>query len=635
MSDDLSPKVLFDNLQVPVGLGLLRLSTEGRPSWEQSIEIIHAALNGGIRILDTADSYCLDHKDFHYGERLALAAKRSWDGPQDEVHILTKVGLVRPGGKWIPNGSPKHIVKSVEDSLEALATDQIELLQLHVKDSKVPFDETLAALTELLQSGKVRYVGLSNIGPGEVRQANRFFPIASIQCELSISTRKSAQDGMLLMAQDMGIPFLAYRPLGGVAKAEKLSTNRVLSALALRRACTAQEIALAAVIHSSSNVIPLVGATRITSVESALRAASIRLDISDTTAIGIKYSFQPSADGIASVRTTAIPNSIPTLLPNQGPGSDPEVVLLMGIQGAGKSELVEAYVDRGYIRLNRDLRGGKVDDLLEPLQQLLSQGETRIVLDNTYPTRISRAPVVRCAHQAGVPVRCRFLDTPIKEARINIVQRVLARYERLLGPEDFKSLAKQDPNLPPPVALQRWLDTLEHPTLEEGFSAIDLIPFTRRPDHHRQKAILLDVDGTIRKTKSGEIYPRTVDDIEILSNRTEKLRAFVDDGYLLFFVSNQSGIASAKLSDDDVRHCFERTIALLGLPIAEYVYCPHPAFPVGCYCRKPMPGMAVYLKRKYHLDLRQSIMVGDMESDAQFAENVQIPYVSADRFFAE
>lgn len=105
---------LFGRLQVPIGFGLLRLSTKGRPSADEAISLIHTALDHGIRLLDTADSYCLDNKDFHYGVRLARLAIESWQGPREEVRIATKVGLVRPNGKWIPNGAPKHIAKSVE-----------------------------------------------------------------------------------------------------------------------------------------------------------------------------------------------------------------------------------------------------------------------------------------------------------------------------------------------------------------------------------------------------------------------------------------------------------------------------------------------------------------------------------------
>lgn len=625
---------LFGSLQVPLGLGLLRLSTEGRPAHDESIRIIHSALDQGVRILDTADSYCLDNSEFHYGEQLAQQAIESWHGPKQDVRVLTKAGLVRPSGKWLPNGSPKHIVKSVDASLKALGTDRIFLLQLHAKDQRVPFEETLSALAELQKAGKVEHLGLCNVGPAEVRQAMRHFQVAAIQCELSVLARKSATDGTLLLSQDLGIPFLAYRPLGGYAKVEKLEKNRVLVPLSQRHQTTPHEIALAAVLHSAPNVIALVGATKESSLRSSVLATTVRLDISDQTALSIKYSFDADADAAAAVRPAAKPASLPELAPDSGPSDTPEVVLLMGIQGAGKSELVQAYIDRGYARLNRDVIGGKVDDLTSMLQDMLAQGQKRVVLDNTYPTRVSRAGVVRVAHAAGLPVRCRWLDTPIEEARINVVLRVLDRYERLLGPADMKELAKQDPNLPPPIAMQRWADSLEKPDWDEGFSAIDRIPFVRRvPEGYVQKGLLLDVDGTLRTTKSGEIYPRHADDVVLLPNRRETLQRWLDEGYQLFLVSNQSGIASGKLSQADADGAFRRTVELLGLPITEITYCPHPAFPVGCFCRKPMPGLGIYLMRKYKLDLSQSLMVGDMDSDAAFAENLAIRYLDASVFF--
>ena len=296
---------------------------------------------------------------------------------------------------------------------------------------------------------------------------------------------------MVLFAKELGIPFLAHRPLGGYAKVEKLKKNKVL---------------------------------------------------------------------------------VPSLVPDQGPNDSPEVVLLMGIQGAGKTELVQTYVDQGYARLNRDVIGGKVDDLNGHLERLLAEVDKRVVLDNTYPTRISRARVVRIAHQAGVPVRCRFLQTSIKEART--------------------------------------------------------------PVEHTVKGLLLDVDGTLRTTLSGEIYPRHADDVVLLPNRRETLSRWIDDGYSLFFVSNQSGVSLGKLSQADADGAFQRTIDLLGLPVQEVCHCPHPAFPVGCFCRKPMLGQAIYLSRKYKLDMAQLVMVGDMDSDAGFARSISARYVDASVFFA-
>jgi HAD superfamily hydrolase (TIGR01662 family) len=199
----------------------------------------------------------------------------------------------------------------------------------------------------------------------------------------------------------------------------------------------------------------------------------------------------------------------------------------------------------------------------------------------------------------------------------------------------MKELAKVDPNLPPPPAMQKWLDSLEAPDSDEGFSAIDRIPFVRKHDPlHRNKGLLLDVDGTLRITKSGEIYPRSASDVTLLPNRKEVLSRWIEDGYQLFFVSNQSGVASGKLTLMDAQMAFLRTVELLELPVTEIAFCPHPAFPVGCFCRKPMPGLGVYLARKYQLSYEEMIMVGDMDSDRHFADGLGIRYKDASEFFA-
>ena len=164
---------------------------------------------------------------------------------------------------------------------------------------------------------------------------------------------------------------------------------------------------------------------------------------------------------------------------------------------------------------------------------------------------------------------------------------------------------------------------------------MDSIPFVRRQQNdHTGKGLLLDVDGTLRTTRSGEIYPRNADDVALLPNRRETLLHWIDKGYSLFFVSNQSGVSSGKLSQADAESAFQRTSELLGLPVAEMVYCPHPAFPVGCFCRKPLPGLGVYLIRKYKLDSEQLVMVGDMDSDSEFARSIGARYYEANAFFA-
>lgn len=626
---------LLGQLQVPLAFGLLRLSTEDRPEREAAIALIHHALSAGIRVLDTADSYCLNDKELHYGEQLAVDALRSWSGPQDEVKIITKVGLARPKGKWLPAGSARQLRSAVEGSLRAFGAERLFLVQLHAKDSRVPYEETLAALAQLQREGKIEHLGLCNVSPAEIRQAQRHFEVKSVQCELSVMDRAAATSGVVELTRQLGIPFLAYRPLGGYAKVEKLEKNRALAPLVKRHRLPAYELAVAAVLSAAEHVIPLFGARRQISLDSTLRALSIQLDQQDLDALATKISFAPTAEALAAIAPRIIPVDLPKLEPNRDPDKQAEeVVLLMGIQGAGKSELVEAYEAAGYSRLNRDVLGGKLDDLVPELERLLADGARRVVLDNTYPTRISRGPVIDMAHKFRLPVRCRYLATSAADARFNVAMRMFKRYQRILSPDEMKEFTKTDPNLPPPIAMQRWMDSFEPPALDEGFSVVDEIAFVRRADPGLiNKGLLLDVDGTLRKTKSGELYPRTPEDLEILPGRADKLKAWIDQGYLLFLVSNQSGVASNHLTREAAEACFARTIELLGVPVTEVVFCPHSAFPAACFCRKPMPGLGVQLIMRHRLAPEHLVMVGDMDSDEAFARGIGARYFDAAEFF--
>ncbi|MCC6509442.1 MAG: HAD-IIIA family hydrolase [Pirellulaceae bacterium] len=638
---------ILGRLSCPLAFGLLRLGTEDRPTREEAISLIHQVLDAGIRILDTADTYCLNEKDLHYGERLALDAVQSWSGPQAEVNIITKVGMARPKGRWVPAGNARQLREAVEGSLKALKCERLFLVQLHAKDTRVPYEETLIALAQLQREGKIEHLGLCNVNPPELRQAQRHFEVMSVQNELSVMDRSAASSGMLELTQQLGIPFLAYRPLGGHAKVEKLEKNRALAPLVKRHSRPPHELALAAVLASKPHVIPLFGARRLSSLRSSLNCLCVELDEADLSALYTKISFEASPEALAAIAPRVVPSDLPKLLPNQGPvpgakestqtpAGPEEVVLLMGIQGAGKSELVEAYEAAGYARLNRDLLGGKLDDLIPQLQGVLEGGARRVVLDNTYPTRISRGPVIATAHAHRLPVRCRYLATSAADARFNVALRMFKRYGRMLGPEDMKELSKSDPNLPPPVAMQRWLDSFEPPALDEGFSVIDELPFVRRADPQLiNKGLLLDVDGTLRKTKSGELYPTTPEDIELLPGRREVLQGWLDRGYRLYFVSNQSGVASGKLTLAAADACFARTVELLGLPVEEVAYCPHSAFPVGCFCRKPMTGLGVQLMIKHQLSPKELVMVGDMDSDEAFARGLGAQYFDAAEFFGQ
>lgn len=635
MTSASSPYGVLGALDIPLGLGLLRLSTEERPSEQDAIALIHFALDQGIRLLDTADSYALNDREMHYGERLARKALDTWAGPRDEVRVITKAGFARPKGRWVPNGSREHLRRMVEGSLSALGVPKIFMLLLHANDPKTPFEESLAALAELQKEGKIEHLGLCNTSIAEVRQAERHFPVRAIQNELSVIDRSSAVEGLVALARQTGIPFLAHRPLGGHAKVGNLLKNRAIKPIAARHNVTPHEAALAALLDLGPPVIPLFGATKRESVESSLRALRVSFDARDRAELATKITFAESPEVLAALAPPVIPAGLRSLAAGEPPGDEPEVVVIMGIQGSGKSSEVARYMAKGYARLNRDELGGTLDGLIKKLGELLSSGQKRVVLDNTYGTRASRYAVIQAAHAHGVPVRCRYLATPINEAYTNVVLRVLERYGKLLGPDDMKELGKDDPNLPPQQALPRYTASFEAPHVDEGFGVVEEIPFVRRVDPlFTGKGLFLDVDGTLRKTKSGELYPRDAEDVELLPGRRAILERWMKDGFTLFFVSNQSGIAGGKVAKEAVDAAFARTIELLGLPVAEVIYCPHPAFPVACFCRKPLPGLGVSLIQRHKLAREHLVMVGDMESDQEFARALGAKYVPADEFFA-
>ncbi len=310
-----------------------------------------------------------------------------------------------------------------------------------------------------------------------------------------------------------------------------------------------------------------------------------------------------------------------------------EIVLVLGYPASGKSSWTVANLP-GHTRLNRDLEGGSLDGLLAKAAAALDAGAS-VVLDNTYPTRESRRPVIELGRARGVPVRCVWIDAAIEDAQVNAVTRMVRTYGRLPEPDEIKRLSRKDPNTFGPSVLFRYRKVFEAPELSEGFAALDRVRFTRAPQDagRTNPALLLDFDGTLRVTKSGEKYPRTPDDVAVIPGRAEALRAWAAKGYKLLGVSNQGDVARGRLTADEARACFARTVELLGVDI-EVAFCPHNPAPIDCWCRKPMPGLGVAYIERHALDRAQTIMVGDMTTDRTFAARCGVRYEDAAAFFA-
>ena len=201
-----------------IGLGGMPMSIEGRPDAERSIRTIHAALDAGVTLIDTADAYHLRAGEIGHNERLIAQALASYGGDVSSVLVATKGGHLRPGdGSWTVDGSPAHLRQAAEASLKALGVDAIGLYQFHRPDPKVPYADSVGALKELLDAGKIRMAGISNATIEQIDIARRVLGegnLASVQNRFSPAFRASEPE--LRHCAGLGIAFLPYSPLGGI-----------------------------------------------------------------------------------------------------------------------------------------------------------------------------------------------------------------------------------------------------------------------------------------------------------------------------------------------------------------------------------------------------------------------------------
>lgn len=288
-----------------------------------------------------------------------------------------------------------------------------------------------------------------------------------------------------------------------------------------------------------------------------------------------------------------------------------------------------------YTRLNRDLRGGSLSQLAAQLGVEITKPHEGFIMDNTYASAKVRKPVLDIAKKHGVPVRCIHLNSTIEDAQYNACERMIRKHGRLLMPEEIN--ASKDPNDVPTAVLFSYRKEFELPSPSEGFAKIETRKFVRKPQgpEYTNSAFIFDYDGTLRRTKSGNKYPVTPDDIEILPGRVEALKVLQKQGVKMFGISNQSGIADGKFTKQQAIDCFEHTNKLLGVQI-EYAFCPHKSAPISCYCRKPMCGLAVELigyeeplTSKLAHDMEQARLVVICGSDADHYFYAPAPGVKA------
>ena len=271
------PTRRLGGLQVgAIGLGEMPMSLAGRPDEAQSIRTIHAALDGGVTLIDTADAYCRDGSEMGHGERLVAKALAAWPGDRDRVLVATKGGHTRPGREWGLDGRPEYLRQACEASLRALGVEAIGLYQLHRPDPKVPFAESVGALAELKAAGKVRLVGLSNVSVDQINQARQLVEVASVQNEFSPRFRRS--EGELVFCAAQRIAFLPWSPLGGSHQSRDLGgRHRAFAEVADAHGVSPQQVALAWELAKAPVVIPIPGASRPETITDSLAAAGLRL----------------------------------------------------------------------------------------------------------------------------------------------------------------------------------------------------------------------------------------------------------------------------------------------------------------------------------------------------------------------
>jgi aryl-alcohol dehydrogenase-like predicted oxidoreductase len=268
-----------------VGYGGMHLSIQERPPEDQGIRVIHSALDAGVTLIDTADVYCLDDREIGHNERLIARALRSYGGTTDQVIVATKGGMQRPGGRWIRAGRPEQLRAACERSLKALAVERIDLYQLHAPDPAVPFTESVGALAQLQQEGKIRWIGLSNVSVSEIRQAESVASITTVQNRLNPFFREALEEGVVEYCTEQGIGFLAYSPIGGGRLNRKLPGHPVLRPMATRLGVTPHALVLAWVLARSPAVIVIPSARTVEHAVDSTTAAGLTLSESDLSAI--------------------------------------------------------------------------------------------------------------------------------------------------------------------------------------------------------------------------------------------------------------------------------------------------------------------------------------------------------------
>jgi len=269
----------------PIGWGVMPLSTRStRPDQDGALAVFKAALDAGVDFWDTADSYCLDDTETGHNERLIAWAIGKL-GIAGRVHVASKGGMTRPGGAWVRNGRPKHLRGVCEQSLRNLGVEAIFLYQLHWPDPEVPYAESVGTLADLQREGKVQHVGISNVTPELLREAQGIVRVESVQNRCNTGEQKDFGNGLVALCAEQGVTFIPYSPLGGGGAYQQLARQTLLAELAKAHGVSAYQVVLAWLRGKGPHVLPIPGASQVASIRDSAAAATLTLRPEDAQRI--------------------------------------------------------------------------------------------------------------------------------------------------------------------------------------------------------------------------------------------------------------------------------------------------------------------------------------------------------------
>jgi pyridoxine 4-dehydrogenase len=251
-----------------LGFGAMRITGDGIWGWpkdrNEAHRVLKRAVELGVNLIDTADAYGPETSELLIAEALHPYPKG--------VVIATKGGNTRPApNQWVPNGRPDYLKQCVDGSLKRLRLERIDLWQLHRVDPKVPMEESLVAIKEMRDAGKIRHVGLSEVGPEEIARARKILPIATVQNRYNIDDRK--WDNTLRYCEKEGLGFMPWAPVGGVRGLD----DKAIAEVAKAQNASVYQVAIAWLLHRSPVMLPIPGTSSVAHLEENVGAGKLRL----------------------------------------------------------------------------------------------------------------------------------------------------------------------------------------------------------------------------------------------------------------------------------------------------------------------------------------------------------------------